>query len=154
LKTKKGDRMAAFVLEDPHGSVEVVTFPEAFAKCSALIAPETMVLVKGRFERDEESSRMQATEIVGIDVVKERAARGVAIRLTMPPHGRSTIEALADVISRHKGDRRVSLQVELRRSAGTVRVGADLMGPTRVRPSAEFVADVERVCGEGTVTLL
>ena len=29
LKTRKGDPMAVFTLEDPHGSVEVVVFPEA-----------------------------------------------------------------------------------------------------------------------------
>ena len=33
LKTRKGDRMAVIMLEDPHGSVEVVIFPEAYGKC-------------------------------------------------------------------------------------------------------------------------
>ena len=34
LKTRKGDRMAVFTLEDAHGSVEVVVFPETYAKAA------------------------------------------------------------------------------------------------------------------------
>ena len=76
LKTKKGDRMAAFVLDDPHGTIEVVAFPETFAKHGAAIQADAMVLVKGKFERDEESSRLMASEIAPIEVVTRAGARG------------------------------------------------------------------------------
>src|SRR5256886_217919 len=45
LKTKKGDRMAVFTLEDAQGNVEVIAFPETFAKAVALIETGTLVLV-------------------------------------------------------------------------------------------------------------
>ena len=32
LKTKKGDRMGVFMLEDAQGSLEVVAFPETYAR--------------------------------------------------------------------------------------------------------------------------
>ena len=153
LKTRKGDRMAAFALDDPHGSIEVVVFPETFAKSAALIQTDSMVLVKGKFERDDDTIRLLASEIVAIDVVRERAARGVAIRLAMPPHDRATVEAVLDVLARHKGDRKVSLEVELRGGKRPLVVRADVLGPTRVKPSAQLVADLERICGEGAVVL-
>jgi DNA polymerase-3 subunit alpha len=153
LKTRKGDRMAAFALDDPHGTIEVVAFPETFAKSSPLIQTDSMVLVKGRFERDEESSRLLATEIVGIETVLERAARSVAIRLTMPPHDRATVEAVLDVLAKHRGDRRVAIEVELCGRSQPLRVRGDVAGPLRVRPSAQLVADIERICGRGAVTL-
>ncbi len=154
LKTKKGDRMCAFTLDDPHGSVEVVVFPEAFGKHGALVQTDTMVLVKGRFERDDEAARILASEIAPIETLRERAARGVCIRLAMPPHDRRTVEQLTDIMLKHKGDRRVSLEIELRRGDEPVRVKADVGGPMRVTPSAEFVSDVERLCGQGAVMLL
>ena len=154
LKTKKGDRMCAFTLDDPHGSIEVVVFPEAFGKHGALVQVDAMVLVKGRFERDDESARILAAEVAPIEVVRERAARGVCIRLAMPPHDRRTVEQLSDILLRHKGDRRVSLEIELRRGEAPVRVKAEVAGPMRVTPSADFVADVERLCGQGAVMLL
>jgi DNA polymerase III subunit alpha len=153
LKTRKGDRMAAFALDDPQGSVEVVAFPETFARASSLIQTDSMVLVKGKFERDEESNRLLATEIVGIDTVREKAARQVAIRLAMPPHGRETVEAILEVLGRHRGDRRVMLEVELRGGAQPLRVKAEVLGQTRVKPTAQLIAELERVCGEGSVVL-
>ena len=37
LKTRKGDRMAVFTLEDAAGGVEVIAFPEAYQRSVALI---------------------------------------------------------------------------------------------------------------------
>ena len=63
LKTRKGDRMCVFMLDDPHGSIEVVVFPEAFKQYGHLAEAGRLVVVKGRFERDDESARILAAEI-------------------------------------------------------------------------------------------
>jgi hypothetical protein len=97
--------------------------------------------------------RIIANEIVDIETVRERAARLVTIRLALPPHGRATLEALTDVLARHKGDRRVCLELELRGRKPALRVKADILGQVRVRPSAQLVAEVERLCGPGTIVL-
>jgi DNA polymerase III subunit alpha len=153
LRTRKGDRMAVFTLEDLHGSTEVVAFPEAFGRARGLIENDTMVFVRGRLERDEESPRILASEIAALEVVRERAAREVSIRLMVPPHDRRTFEALADLFDRHKGDRRVCFEVELTSSAAPLRVRAEVNGQIRVKPSDQLVAEVERICGRGSVSL-
>src|SRR5688500_3843752 len=81
LKTRKGDRMCVFMLDDADGSLEIVVFPETFKQCGHLAENGQMVLVKGKYERDDESVRILASEIVPIDIVRERLARSVAIRL-------------------------------------------------------------------------
>ncbi len=68
LKTRKGDRMAVFTLEDSQGSVEVVVFPEAFQRSATMIEIGTLVLVRGRVERDEETVRMLAAEVAPLDI--------------------------------------------------------------------------------------
>src|SRR6185436_13855138 len=45
LKTRKGDRMCVFVLDDPHGSLEVVVFPEAFKQHGHLAENGRLVVV-------------------------------------------------------------------------------------------------------------
>jgi DNA polymerase III subunit alpha len=152
LKTRKGDRMAVFTLEDVGGSVEVVVFPEAFQKFGQLISADAMLVVRGKFEKDDESARLVASELVPIAALRERIAREVAIRLSVPPHGRPTFEALAELLSKHRGDRRVSLELDVRGQAGPMRVLADVE-QMRVRPSEKLVAEVEALCGSGTVTL-
>jgi DNA polymerase-3 subunit alpha len=150
LKTRKGDRMCAFTLDDPGGSVEVVVFPDAFSKAAGIIEIDTLVLVKGRFERDDESMRILASEVLPIETVREQLAREVAISLRMPPHDRCTLEALSDLFARHKGDRRVTFEIAVS-GARPLRVRADLSGQYRVRPSERLVAEIERICGEGSV---
>jgi DNA polymerase-3 subunit alpha len=152
VKTRRGDRMATFVLEDDAGAVEVVVYPETFKQAAPLIENDAMLVVRGRFEKDEDSARLLATELLPISVLRERVTREVAIRLAAPPHGRSTFEALADVLVQHRGDRRVLLELDVKAEGGPLRVKADLAN-LRVRPSERLVLDVERVCGNGAVHL-
>ena len=153
LKTRKGERMAVVTLEDRHASIEVVVFPDAYSKSSALIESGTLILVKGRFERDEESRRLLVSEIRPLEEVQALAIKEVGIRLALPPHGRSTFEALSDVFARHRGDRRVFFELELRRERTPLRVRAELTTEIRIKPSDRLVAELERICGSGSVSL-
>ena len=152
LKTRKGDRMAVFTLEDSDGGVEVIAFPEVYQRAGSLIEPGTMVLVRGKLERDDESVRVLASEITSIESVRERLTREVAIRLTVPA-GRSLFEALGEIFLRHRGDRRVSFEIDLPGDVKRLRVKAEVSSQIRVRPSPRLIAEVEQVVGPGTVSL-
>ena len=142
--------MCVFTLEDKDGGLEVILFPEAFKQFAHLGENGTIVVVKGKFERDEESARLVASEIMPIELVREKLATAVAIRLTTPPHDRATFEKLWDVFAQHKGDRRVAFVIE--EQTRKVRVTADVSG-IRVRPSERLVSEVEKICGAGSVSL-
>ncbi len=151
LKTRKGDRMCVITLDDAQGSVEVVVFPEAFKQYGHLAEEGQMVLVKGKLERDDESARLLASEIAPLGIVTERLASSVAITLSTPQHGRETFVQLWDVLMRHKGDRRVA--IELRDPDRHLRVKLDVNAQIRVRPSERLVSEVEKICGTGSVSL-
>jgi DNA polymerase-3 subunit alpha len=160
LKTRKGDRMAVFTLEDSQGGVEIIAFPETYQRASALIETGTMVLVRGKLERDDETVRILASEIVPISAVRERLAREVAIRVKMPAD-RQVFEALGEIFSRHRGDRRVSFDLDvpglpLGEGPGApprLRVKAEISAQIRVHPSSRLIDEVERVVGQGAVSL-
>jgi DNA polymerase-3 subunit alpha len=151
LKTRKGDRMAVLTLEDSQGVVEIVVFPEAFQRSAALIETGRLVLVRGKLERDDETARILASEVLGIEEARARQAREVEIHLRMPAD-RGLFEALGEVFSRHRGDRRVSFDIEVG-APKRLRVRADISSQIRVRPSPALVAEVERLVGAGAVTL-
>jgi DNA polymerase-3 subunit alpha len=140
-----------FMLDDVDGSVEVVVFPETFTRHAALIETDAMLLVRGKLDKDDESARLVATELLPIAALVERTIREVAIHLKVPPHGRTTFEALAELLSRHRGDRRVSLELAVNRPDHPLRVRADVT--QRVKPSERLVAEVEQLCGSGSVEL-
>ncbi|HXD72900.1 MAG TPA: DNA polymerase III subunit alpha [Vicinamibacterales bacterium] len=153
LKTKKGDRMAVFTLEDAQGNMEVIAFPETYQKSAPLIEAGTLVLVRGKLERDDETARVLASEILPLDSVRERVAREVAIRVKMPAD-RRVFEALGEVFSRHRGDRRVSFELEVPSDAAKpLRVRADISSQIRVRPSSTLISEVEQIVGHGAVVL-
>jgi DNA polymerase-3 subunit alpha len=152
LKTKKGDPMGVFTLEDAQGSVEVVVFPEAYAKFRSYIDNGALVAVRGRFERDEESSRMQATELFPLASLRERLSKSVRIKLN-GGCTRAKLEALWDVLAANQGDRLVAIEMHVEQEGRRLRVSADVMPQIRVKPSQQLLDAVERLCGAGSVTL-
>ncbi len=152
LKTRKGDRMAVFTLEDSQGGVEVIVFPETYQRSASLIETGTMVLVRGKLERDDETIRILASEITPIDTVRERLAREVAIHLRKPAD-RNTLETIGEIFSRHRGDRKVSFEVETGEPPHRLRVRVEVSSQIRVRPSPNLIAELEQVVGAGAVEL-
>jgi DNA polymerase-3 subunit alpha len=150
LKTKRGDRMAVFMLEDEVSSVETVVYPECFARFGGVLADEAMLVVRGKYERDEESSRLVAAEVTLLDSVREKAVRAVEITLAGKRLDRPVIRELANILDRHPGDRRVSVVIELN---GGRPLRVRTATARRIRPSETFVRDVEAVCGAGSVVL-
>ena len=151
LKTKKGDRMAVFLLDDIAGSLEVVVFPETFAKHASLVETDAMLLVRGKLEKDEESARIVATELLPVAALKERTTREIVIHLSGRTSGRPTFEALAELLTRHRGDRRVFLELDVKSQNKPIRVRSEVA--QRVRPSERLVSEVEQICGAGSVEL-
>jgi DNA polymerase-3 subunit alpha len=152
LKTKKGDPMGVFMLEDAQGSVEVVVFPEPFARFRMLVENGALVAVRGRFERDEESSRMQTTEIFPLHSLRERLSKSVRIKLN-GDCTRAKLEALWDVLAANQGDRPVAIEMHVEREGRLLRVSADVMPQIRVKPSQQLQQAIEKLCGAGSLTL-
>jgi DNA polymerase-3 subunit alpha len=154
LKTRKGDPMAVMTLEDHAGTLEVVVFPETFKLSRAHIETGALVIVRGKLERDDEASRILASDVQPIGTVRERLAREMAITVSVPPHGRETFEALADLFARHRGDKPVTFQLVLRGAqTSPLRVRAQVSAVIRVKPSSVLVDEVEKICGPGAVLL-
>jgi hypothetical protein len=109
-----------------------------------------MVLVRGKLEAGDDTPKILASEIKPLSSLNETLSREVAISLKTP--SRMMFEAVADVLLRHRGDRRVRLDVEIRDLPRAMRVRAELAA-VQVRPSEQLVADLERVCGVGAVKL-
>jgi DNA polymerase-3 subunit alpha len=150
LKTRKGDPMCVFTLEDHQGALEVVVFPDTYARFRTACETGALVLVRGRFERDEESARLQATEVLPLGLLRERLSRGVRIRLKADTP-RETIGQLWDVVAAYRGDRPLAIEVDVNGDDVHTVVRLDINPSVRVRPSEQFVTAVEKLCGLGTV---
>ncbi|GAB6062324.1 DNA polymerase III subunit alpha [Deferrisoma palaeochoriense] len=100
IRTKNGSRMAFFTLEDLTGAVEVVAFSEVFARAEDLIQAEDVPLVvRGTLEKNEETAKILADEVLPLEEAPERLTREVHIQVNAAFHGRDDLEALKRILS-------------------------------------------------------
>ncbi|HYR86035.1 MAG TPA: DNA polymerase III subunit alpha [Terriglobia bacterium] len=150
MRTKKGDLMGVVLLEDWEGIVEVLVFPDTFAKVQRLLDTDAPVFVRGKLDNDESSAKILATDVYPMERVKEMLSRTVTIRIdtaTAPP---DIAERLQPIIDEKRGSAEVIFELEFPgRFTAMVRPNSYV----KIAPDREFVESVERICGRDTVRL-
>jgi DNA polymerase-3 subunit alpha len=107
-------------------------------------------MVRGKYERDEDTARMVAAELTPLDVIRDRAIREVLVTVPAKLSSKEFAKALQAVFETHAGSCRVSILIDTGAGDG-MRVKTQTQ--RRVRPSDAFVSDVEALCGVGAVDL-
>jgi DNA polymerase-3 subunit alpha len=151
IKTKKGDRMATFVLEDLEGGAEVLVFPQTYKEVAGRLAEDQVVLVKGKAEALEEGkARLLAADVRPLDQAKMQDARFVTIRVAVSSWDRAKGERLRDILDAHRGECPVTLEVL---GAGDYAVSVSTGAYYRVRPDSTLRSEVEQLLGPGSLLL-
>ena len=77
IRTKKGDPMMFATLDDLEGSVELLVFGNALAAAGEVLAPDSIVLVRGRVDhKDRDKTCIVAQQIEPFRAVRRRGERG------------------------------------------------------------------------------
>ena len=152
-QTKKGHPMAVLTLEDRAGRLEVVVFPEAFRKYGTILEDDKLLIVTGKLDKDEESSRLVAVKVRAVDDLLGGLGRVLLVQVAAPPADRTMLDNLLTIFQKYPGQTRVRLQVELRTQMPPVKIGASI-GAARVQPSDRLIESIETVCGKGAVSWL
>jgi len=110
---KKGGRYATFFLEDRHGMVEVIAWPDTYQKFETLISGADPVCLTGKLEVSEERSTIVAEELTRIEEARARAIRELQIRLETreirgddPAHlerVRAALTSIRETLARYPG---------------------------------------------------
>jgi DNA polymerase III subunit alpha len=150
MRTKKGDLMGVVLLEDWEGVVEVLVFPETFAKVQNLLDIDAPIFVKGKLDNDESTIKILATDVYPIDRIKEILSRTVTIRINSNLAPQDIAERLQPIIDEKRGTAEIIFELEFPgRFTALVRPNPYV----KIAPDREFVESVERICGRDTVRL-
>jgi DNA polymerase-3 subunit alpha len=149
MRTKKGDNMGIVLLEDWEGIVEVLVFPEAYARVQRLLETDAPIFVRGRLDSDEASMKILATDVVPMERVKETLSKTVTIRIDAVSAPDGLAEKLQPLIDEKRGSAEIVFEIEYPGQRVFVRPNPYV----KVRPDREFVEAIERVCGPNTVRL-
>jgi DNA polymerase-3 subunit alpha len=151
IKTKKGDRMASFLLEDLEGTAEALVFPETYKKLAGRLADDQLVLVKAKAEPVEEGkARLLVTDVVPLDQARLSETRFVTIRVALDRWDRSKGERLREILDSHRGECPVRLELG---KGGSFAVQVEPSAYFRVKPDARFEAEVEALFGKQALVL-
>ena len=131
-------------LEDVTGSVEVVAFNSVYALARDLLAPERILVVKGRVDHKQQGeTKLIALEITPFEAVPERREVRLKVDARIAPAG--LIRELADVVGRFPGE--APVYVEAVTSYGPKLLE---LGP-KVQPIPDFFAEAKALLGEAAV---
>ncbi|TAJ31092.1 MAG: DNA polymerase III subunit alpha, partial [Nitrospirae bacterium] len=151
MTTKKGDRMAYVQLEDQHGLVEFIAFPDLYRTAGALLTPDSVIQLTGTVDRAEKGTRLKGTRVEPLAELQAHSVSKVNLRVGDTPETHARMGRLHEVLRRHPGPTGIYFTFCL--TAGLEADTAPLPALT-VLPSELFVAEVEEVLGKGAVALL
>ena len=146
-RTKKGDAMAVFNLADLEGTVEVIVFPETYARHRSLVEEDAPLLVTGTIEIDEDRRRLIAESLLDLREAEEKRAREVLLRL---PEGLDSgaAERVRDLLRERPGPCPVFIEVT---RPASYRATLRAAGALKVSPSRDLTLALEGLLGKGTV---
>jgi DNA polymerase-3 subunit alpha len=154
--TKRGEQYAVVRLEDLTGGVGVVVFPSLFEQTAGLIAPDRVVLVKGRVDLRGRELQLVALEITELDLRTSGGGPVVRIPESTEPFvvdipvqvcTEALIRRLKDLLGSCAGSRPVTLCLVDEHGSQRLRLGQEFS----VDGSAALLSELRHLLGPGAV---
>ncbi len=149
-KTRRGDLMAAFILEDLQGFVDVVVLPERYRKFQNLLENDIAIFLKGKLEFDEERIKILLEEILPLDQVREKKADSVLVKIMTTGIDEDISDSLKEISEKHKGICPLLFSLVYPQE---YQISLEASQQYCVAPSKEFINDVEELLGKGSVKI-
>jgi DNA polymerase III subunit alpha len=145
--TRRGDPWAVVHVEDLEGGIDVMMFPSTYQLAATLLLDDTILLVKGRLRRREDTPELHATEVTAPDL-SDSLSGPVVISLPATRCTPPVVEQLKDVLGTHPGVTEVHLRLLSQGGTKVMRLDDRL----RVTPTASLMADLKALLGPGCLT--
>jgi len=146
LTTKKGDPMVFLSLDDLSGEIEVVVFNSVYTAARELCAADSVLVIRGRVDHKQEGE----TKLIALEVLPFQAARvptEVRLRVDARSAPAGLVRELGHVVRDFPGEAKVVVALETSEGSRTLELGPEY----RVRPEADFFAEVKALLGEAAV---
>lgn len=153
--TKKGDKMARFILEDQGGGLEVVCFPKTFERVRHVLVCDEPILCTGKVQNEGSAEqadwKLLLEDATAIAELRAQKTSRVDIHLNADRVTREQIAELRSILmAAPRGACQAVVRLAIpRRSETVIALGERWM----VAPSDELLGRLERVFGDRVATL-
>jgi len=147
MRSKKGARWAIFTLQDMTGVQELLAFPESFGRLETVLKPGVPLLMKVRVQIEEGGTRLSLQEARKLEDVAGKAGPAeFRVKLDLGRLSEGSLKELEELFASAAGPSTVIFEV-----AGKNGTTAVVQSQKKIRVSADFIAAVARICGDGDV---
>ncbi len=107
-------KYANFDLEDMHGVVRCILWPDDFLKCGELVKPDAILLIRGVVDkRGGDEANLVCNELIPMDQLDARYTSGVVIRIDQKLHGEDVLAKVKEIVRGYPGNRDLELLLNL-----------------------------------------
>lgn len=147
---RTGEKMAIVGFEDLEGMTEAVIFPKTFKEYAKLIEKDAILFFKGRVDRREEEPKLVVNEVIPLEKAPQALTKSVHLSLSTVGLEEEMLKRLHHLLSQYPGKIPVYLSFVDNQSK---RVELIVDQTLFVKPSEPLVDSIEKVLGEGSVSL-
>jgi DNA polymerase III subunit alpha len=153
--TKKGDKMARFMLEDAAGTLEVIAFPKTFEKTRTNLVSDEPLLCRGQVKNEGNSDapewKMLLESAVPLSQMREEKSTRVDIHLDADSLTHDQIAELKTILANAtRGNCAAVLRLKIGKRSETV---IKLPDAWDVSPNEDLLTRLERLFGDRVATL-
>ena len=105
-------RYVNFDLEDSHGVVRCIMWPDDFADAGHKVVQDTIVIVKGRIDLRGREPNVIVNKLLTLEEAEKEFTQQVAIRFQRGFHTNEDMQRVKDLLSRYPGKTPVTIVVE------------------------------------------
>jgi DNA polymerase-3 subunit alpha len=148
MRSRKGERWGILTLQDMTGVLEILAFPESFARLEAVFKSNAPLILKGRVNVEEAGTRLAVMDARKLEDMGQRPPSVMRVRVNLGALDAGVLDELKELFTNKPGS--CSVAFDLVSPEGAV---ATLRADQRVRADQELVREVCRLCGDNAVQL-
>jgi DNA polymerase III subunit alpha len=153
--TKKGDKMARFMLEDAEGTLEVIAFPKTFEKVRHVLVSDEPILCTGAVKNEGSAEspewKMLLEVAAPLSELRQQKTSRVDIHLNADQLTHDQIDELKTILANAtRGHCQAVLRLKIPRRSETV---VTLPDAWAVAPTEDLLTRLERLFGDRVTTL-
>src|ERR1700686_2282993 len=148
MRSRKGERWGILTLQDMTGVLEVLAFPESFARLETIFKSNAPLVLKGRVNVEEAGTRLAVMDAGRLEDIGQRPPTMMRVRVDMGAVDAGVLDKLKELFANKPGS--CSVAFDLVWPEGAV---APRRADQRVKPDQDLVREVCRLCGDDSVQL-
>jgi len=148
MRSRKGERWGILTLQDMTGVLEILAFPESFARLENVFKSNAPLVLKGRVNVEEAGTRLAVMDARKLEDIGQRPPGVMRVRVNLESVDPGVLDELKELFATKPGS--CSVAFDLVSPEGAV---ATLRADQRVKADKDLVREVCRLCGDDAVKL-